>query len=79
MRENPDARRLPPRAVIYSTDFSNYARGAGDYSSMLASHFAVDLLICHAFYLSQTALEAEVTCPWGACNENPLRQNSRRR
>jgi nucleotide-binding universal stress UspA family protein len=54
---------LPIKAVVYATDFYPSAENAGCYASLLAEQFSATLLVCHAFYLSQAALEAEVDRP----------------
>lgn len=45
--------------VIFATDFSLCSQNAGLYASFLARRFGVDLIVAHAFYLSQAALEME--------------------
>jgi nucleotide-binding universal stress UspA family protein len=47
------------KTVIFATDFSACTENAGQYASMLARKFAAELLVAHAFVLSQAALEAE--------------------
>ncbi len=54
--ERPD---LNPKAVVYATDFSLGAQNAGLYASRLASYFSAQLIVTHAFTLSQAALEVE--------------------
>jgi nucleotide-binding universal stress UspA family protein len=47
-------------AVIYATDFSLGSQNAGLYASRLASYFSAELIVTHAFTLSQAALEVEI-------------------
>jgi nucleotide-binding universal stress UspA family protein len=47
------------KTVIYATDFSDRARRAGGYASLLAKQFNADLLVTHAFMLSSAAMEVE--------------------
>jgi nucleotide-binding universal stress UspA family protein len=47
------------RTVIFATDFSFYSQNAGLYAAFLAQQFRAELLVLHAFCLSQPALEAE--------------------
>lgn len=47
------------KTVIFATDFSFYSQNAGLYAAYLAQQFGAELLVSHAFYLSQPALEAE--------------------
>ena len=47
------------KAVIYATDMSSCSENAGRYASLLARQFGADLLVSHAFVLSQAALEVE--------------------
>ncbi len=49
----------PPKIVIYATDFSASAQHAGRYAQFLAQQFHADLLVAHAFTLSQAAMELE--------------------
>jgi hypothetical protein len=50
-----NAPQMPPKAVIYATDFSSFSENAGRYASLLARHFDADLMVAHAFLLSQAA------------------------
>ena len=45
--------------VIFATDFSLCSTNAGHYAALIARQFDADLLICHAFELSQPAMEVE--------------------
>lgn len=49
----------PPKFVIYATDFSPISERAGYYARMLARTFDAELLVAHAFNLSQFAAEVE--------------------
>jgi len=55
--DRPD---LSLKAVIYATDFSLGAQNAGFYASRLAAYFSAELVVAHAFTLSQAALEVEI-------------------
>jgi nucleotide-binding universal stress UspA family protein len=55
--ERPD---LNLKAIVYATDFSLGAQNAGLYASQLASYFSAQLIVTHAFTLSQAALEVEI-------------------
>ena len=46
-------------AVVFATDFSPCSTNAGHYAALIARQFDADLLICHAFELSQAAMEVE--------------------
>ncbi|HKV81422.1 MAG TPA: universal stress protein [Candidatus Sulfotelmatobacter sp.] len=48
------------QTVVFATDFSIFSQNAGLYASLLARQFSATLLVSHAFYLSQPALEVEV-------------------
>ncbi len=50
---------LPPKSIIYATDFSSCSQNAGKYASLFARQFNADLLAAHAFVLSQAAMEVE--------------------
>jgi nucleotide-binding universal stress UspA family protein len=54
-----NAPQLPFKAVIYATDFSPYSQNAGKYATLLAGKFNADLLVAHAFVLTNPAMEAE--------------------
>ncbi|HEV2485709.1 MAG TPA: universal stress protein [Terracidiphilus sp.] len=54
-----DSAQLPLKSVIFATDFSSCSENAGRYASMLARQFDAELLVSHAFVLSQSAMEAE--------------------
>ncbi len=56
-----DSSPLSLNAVIYATDFSPCSENAGGFASLLAKQFSADLLVSHAFVLSQAAMEAEAS------------------
>jgi nucleotide-binding universal stress UspA family protein len=56
----------PPKFVIYATDFSPISERAGLYARMLARTFHAELLVAHAFNLSQFAAEVEAETGPGA-------------
>lgn len=47
-------------AIVYATDFSLCSQNAGLYASKLAKFFSAQLLIAHAFTLTQPAMEVEI-------------------
>ncbi len=53
------SQKLTPNTVLFATDFSSASANAGRYASLLARQFDASLLICHAFELTQPALEVE--------------------
>ncbi len=55
----PSPQRSTFQTVVFATDFSVFSQNAGLYASLLAKKFSATLLVSHAFYLSQAALEAE--------------------
>lgn len=55
-----DKPELNLNAVVYATDFSLGAQNAGLYASLLAGYFSAELIVAHAFTLSQAALEVEI-------------------
>ena len=55
--DKPD---LNVKAVVYATDFSLGAQNAGLYASLLAGYCSAELIVAHAFTLSQAALEVEI-------------------
>lgn len=60
---------LSLNAVIFATDFSPCSVNAGRYAAPLARQFETDLLICHAFELSEPAMEVEAEHQNGAKSE----------
>lgn len=50
---------FPFQCVLYATDFSEYSENAGRYASLLARQFGAELVVTHAFMLSQAAMELE--------------------
>ncbi len=57
MDSKPD---LNLNSVVYATDLSTWSQNAGFYAALFANHFRTKLLVCHAFTLSQAAMEVEV-------------------
>lgn len=51
--------KLTLNAVIFATDFSPCSTNAGHYASLFARQFDAEMLICHAFELTQAAMEVE--------------------
>ena len=52
---------LPFQTIVYATDFSAGAQNAGNYAALLAKQFAAELVVAHAFVLTNPAMEAEAT------------------
>jgi nucleotide-binding universal stress UspA family protein len=50
---------LTVKAVVFATDLSLCCQNAGFYAAFLARFFSADLLVAHAFRLSQAAMEVE--------------------
>lgn len=48
-------------SIVFATDFSPASKGAAIYASNLSVRFRTNLIVAHAFILSQAALEAEVS------------------
>ena len=48
-------------SVIFATDFSGCSENAGCYARQLARYHSAVLIVTHAFYSSQAAMEAEAT------------------
>jgi nucleotide-binding universal stress UspA family protein len=51
------------RTVIFATDLSVCSQNAGLYSALMAKYCSAELLIVHAFTLTQAALEVETSPP----------------
>jgi len=47
-------------SIVFATDFSPASQNAGLYASAVSRHFGTNLVVAHAFTLSQAALEVEV-------------------
>jgi nucleotide-binding universal stress UspA family protein len=56
----------PPKFVIYATDFSSSSEHAGEYARVLARTFRAELMVAHAFNLSEFAAEVEAETGPGA-------------
>jgi len=52
-------RELSFNSILFATDFSTSVRAAGRYAALLAQRWGAELIVVHAFTLSQPALEAE--------------------
>jgi len=50
-------------SVIFATDFSPASYNAGLYASAVSMHFHTNLVVAHAFVLTQAALEVEAQRP----------------
>jgi nucleotide-binding universal stress UspA family protein len=50
---------LKIKTVVYATDLSLCCQNAGFYAAFLAQFFSAELLVTHAFILSQAAMEVE--------------------
>jgi nucleotide-binding universal stress UspA family protein len=51
--------RLSIASIVFATDFFSASQNAGLYAAAIARHFKAELIIIHAFILSQNAREAE--------------------
>jgi hypothetical protein len=51
--------RLSVASIVFATDFSSASRNAGFYAAAMARSFDAELIVIHAFILSQSAREAE--------------------
>ncbi len=51
--------KLSIASIVFATDFSPASRNAGHYAAAIAAHFEAELVILHAFLLTQGAEEAE--------------------
>jgi len=47
------------RSIVFATDFSTCSDNAGVYARLLAESFSAELLVTHAFLLTQAAMEVE--------------------
>jgi nucleotide-binding universal stress UspA family protein len=54
-----ESTKLKVKAVVYATDLSLCSQNAGFYAAFLAQFFSAELLVAHAFILSQAAMEVE--------------------
>lgn len=54
-----DNTELNLKTVIYATDFSQCSQNAGAYAARIAAYFSAQLLVVHAFTLTQAAMEVE--------------------
>ncbi len=59
MNDDSSSSKVSVWTVIFATDFSLSSQNAGLYASFLARRFGADLIVAHAFHLSQAALEME--------------------
>ena len=66
MEQIKDLVSWPPKVVIYATDFSVNSERAGSYARMLARKFRAEMVVAHAFNLSQFAAEVEAETGPGA-------------
>lgn len=48
------------KTVLYATDLSVCCQNLGLYAEFLARHFSAELIVVHAFILSQAAMEVEI-------------------
>jgi nucleotide-binding universal stress UspA family protein len=54
-----NAPEAPLKSVIYATDFSPCSQKAGEYATIAAKKFDVELIAAHAFTLTPSAMEIE--------------------
>lgn len=62
------------RAVLFATDFSDSSQRAGAFAAAIAKHFGAELLVVHAFALSQAAAEAEALSHENSAQRHDLQQ-----
>jgi nucleotide-binding universal stress UspA family protein len=55
-----EASQWKVNAVIYATDLSVCCQNVGFYAAFLAKHFSAELIVAHAFTISQAAMEVEI-------------------
>jgi nucleotide-binding universal stress UspA family protein len=53
-------RDLMFRSIVFATDLSDGSRMASRYAAVFARHYEADLIVAHAFLLSQPAAEVEI-------------------
>src|SRR5579859_2650770 len=51
--------RLAISTIVFATDFSAESSNSGRYAAALATHFGAELVVIHAFVMSQGAMDAE--------------------
>ena len=56
MHAEEESTKLKVKAVVYATDLSLCSQNAGFYAAFLAQFFSAELLVAHAFILSQAAM-----------------------
>ncbi len=59
MQAEKEAVELKVKTVIYATDLSLCCQNVGFYAAFLARFYSAELLVAHAFILSQAAMEVE--------------------
>lgn len=59
VRAEGEDTKLKMETVIYATDLSLCCQNVGYYASFMAEHLSAELLVAHAFILSQAAMEVE--------------------
>lgn len=69
--------RLSIRSVVFATDFSPASRNAGLYAAAIARRFDAELIIIHAFVLSQSAREAESLAQVDSAERRDLEEHVR--
>ncbi len=65
---------LQCESVIFATDFSPASQNAGLYASAFSKHTVTNLVVAHAFTLSQAALEVETANPRSSRQRHDLNQ-----
>lgn len=59
MQAEGEHAQLKIKAVIFATDLSLCCQNVGYYASFMAEHLSAELVVAHAFTLSQAAMEVE--------------------
>src|ERR1039458_9378797 len=62
-------------SVVFATDFSPASQNAGLYASAVSVRFCTNLVVAHAFTLTQAALEVEAEKPLASQQKNNLNRD----
>jgi nucleotide-binding universal stress UspA family protein len=62
-------------SVVFATDFSPASQNAGLYASAVSVRFGTNLVVAHAFTLTQAALEVEAEKPLASQQRNNLNRD----
>ncbi|MGA7341614.1 MAG: universal stress protein [Terracidiphilus sp.] len=59
MASSGDVSSFLPATIVFATDFSECSENAGRFASLLAKEFDAELLVAHAFELTESGMDAE--------------------